>query len=235
MAYHKIVVTGADGDIGRAVCLELVNRGYEVLAIDRVFRDRNWITKKIEAIVLDLTQFLQVTEFKDDLVSKKIRFDGLVNNAGVYPIKRVHEYDLLLWNQVLDINLTAPFLLTELFSELLIDGGAIVNVSSTGAHLGSRDPGYSASKAGLLGLTKSYARGFSDRKIRVNAVAPGMIETQMSRRMKHTDRQKNIENSLLGRIGRPEEVAKVVAFLISDDSSYITGTTLDVNGGLYLR
>lgn len=235
MKNKTVLVTGADGDIGRAVCTELTSKGYVVIAIDIRFRDLHWSSSLIQTFEIDLADSTAVDKFFSTLKMKNQKLVGVVNNAGIYLIKRFYEYDMQDWTEVLDINLKVPFLITKLAEPLLKDNSSVVNVSSTGAHLGSRDPGYSSSKAGLLGLTKSCARSLSGRGIRVNAVAPGMIDTQMSRKMADVDKQKNIENALLKRAGKPQEVAKVICFLISEDSSYITGTTIDVNGGLYIR
>jgi 3-oxoacyl-[acyl-carrier protein] reductase len=95
--------------------------------------------------------------------------------------------------------------------------------------------GYSASKAGLIGFTKSLARNLAKYNIRVNAIAPGTIDTKMSRLMKKEDREKNKQNTLLKRLGKPEDIIGAVSFLLSEDSNYITGTTIDINGGLYMR
>lgn len=141
-----------------------------------------------------------------------------------------------LWNKVLMINLTSPFLIIKNVLPLMKKkGGVIINISSTGAYLGSRDVGYSASKAGLIGFTKSLARNLAKYNIRVNAIAPGTIDTKMSRLMKKEDREKNKQNTLLKRLGKPEDIIGAVSFLLSEDSNYITGTTIDINGGLYMR
>lgn len=152
-----------------------------------------------------------------------------------YPIVSFSEYTLDLWKEVHAVNVTGAFIVTSELRDLICKGGRVVTVVSGAAHLGSRDLGYSASKAALLGLTKSLAMNLADQEILVNAVCPGPIDTPMSLRMppKRVDEYKH--RILLKRFGIPEEVASAVAFLLSPESSFTTGATIDVNGGLYLR
>lgn len=239
---HKVIIlTGADGDIGRSIARELSRQSYDLILLDKHFRDHAWIEglkemgANIEYYLVDLAASEQVVSFFADLTKRKVSIWALINNAGIYPIIKLSEYSLSLWNHVLTINLTAPYLCSQLVSPLLVENGAIVNISSTGAFLGSRDPGYASSKAGLIGLTKSLARNLASQKIRVNAVAPGMIDTQMSQSMLASDKAHNLAHTLLGREGQSDDVAGVVSFLVSSQAGYVTGTTIDVNGGLYLR
>ncbi|MEP7166366.1 MAG: SDR family NAD(P)-dependent oxidoreductase [Candidatus Woesebacteria bacterium] len=232
-----VVVTGANGDIGFSIVKRLCADGYQVIALCGDTRNEDKV-RSLPDTEVHIVDFLAPKELENVCVSIKKKHPtlyGIVNNAGIYRMERIETYTPELWNQVLMINLTAPFLLIQQLLSTLEDGGRIVNMSSTGAHLGSRDPGYSASKAGLIGLTKSLARAVGSRHITVNAVAPGTIDTQMSRRMSDADRQKNALNSLLGRLGEPSDVSGIVAFLLSSDASYMTGCTIDINGGLYIR
>lgn len=160
----------------------------------------------------------------------------IADNADGYPIISFEDYSLEKWQKVLTINLTAPFMIIQAALPLMKTyGGKIINMSSTGGHLGSRDIAYSSSKAGLIGLTKSVARSLAKYNITVNAIAPGMIKTKMSKRMSLESINKNLETVLIKRPGLPSDIVGVVSFLLSKDSDYITGFTIDVNGGLYIR
>lgn len=237
-----VLVSGANGDIGYAISQRVLNDGYNLIALVHQEHLLNKIEKlkkgklQIEKINIDFRSSSEVEKKFAYLSRKYSKIDGLVNNAGIYKMIPFEKYDLVSWEEVIRINLTAPFLCVKYILPLMKkNGGKIINISSTGAHLGSRDVAYSASKAGLIGLTKSAARNLAKYKITVNAIAPGTIDTQMSRKMKPEDIDKNIEASLLKRLGKPSDVAGAVSYLLSKDADYITGFTIDVNGGLYLR
>jgi NAD(P)-dependent dehydrogenase (short-subunit alcohol dehydrogenase family) len=237
----NIILTGANGDIGLAIVYRLTKEGYHLIAL--------FHSQRNQKVLLDFQQKFQIDLIKINLSSPKhikktfkiiknkySSLYGLINNAGIYPIVPFEKYSLKLWNKVLAVNLTAPFLCIKYSLPLMEkNGGRIINISSTAAHLGSRDIAYSASKAGIIGITKSLARSLAKYNIRVNAIAPGVIDTKMSKRMKLKDKEKYKKDCLLGRFGKPSDVANAVSFLLSKDSDYITGFTLDVNGGLYIR
>ncbi|MBI2051492.1 SDR family oxidoreductase [Candidatus Roizmanbacteria bacterium] len=237
---RNVLITGATGEIGFAVVEHLVKEGYRLILCDV----KN--NKKRELKILRKRYPIELHEFDlrdNKMTSKALKYIGrqyrafyaLVNNAGIYPIKKINEYDLALWNEVISVNLTGAFLCVLYLRPYVSPGGRIVNIASTAAHLGSRDPGYSASKAGLVGLTKAIARNLSRFDIRVNAIAPGLIDTKMSQEMTKEDRKGLIQSALIKRAGRPSDVASVVSFLLSPGADFITGATLDVNGGIYLR
>jgi NAD(P)-dependent dehydrogenase (short-subunit alcohol dehydrogenase family) len=239
----NVIVTGANGDIGFAITKILLLKGYSVIAFfhsQRRYSDLITLKKnnkdKIEIIKSDFSSSDNIKKCFDYINLRYSSIFGLINNAGIYPIVSFEDYTLDLWNKVLMINLTSPFLIIKNVLPLMKKkGGIIINISSTGAYLGSRDVGYSASKAGLIGFTKSLARNLAKYNIKVNAIAPGTIDTKMSRLMKKEDREKNKQNTLLKRLGKPEDIIGAVNFLLSEDSNYITGTTIDINGGLYMR
>lgn len=238
----NVVITGAHGDIGFSIAERLAKEGWNLYLIskhrieqDRIQQiERNHVTVVNEEF--DISDWHKLELFFNTLRKRKIEIQALINNAGIYPIVSFEKYTKILWDSVIDINLSSSFRCVQYAYPLMKNsGGRIVNISSTGAHLGSRDPGYAASKAGLIGLTKSLAKSLAKYNILVNAIAPGMIDTKMSRRMGKEDRIKNVENSLVKRVGNVKDVSGAVHFLLSADASFITGATLDVNGGLYLR
>jgi len=165
------------------------------------------------------------------------RLDVLVNNAGIAVdglVVRTKDED---WDKQLDVNLKGAFALIRAAARPMIKqrGGAIVNLTSVVGETGNAGQvAYSASKAGLIGLTKSVARELASRNIRVNAVSPGLIETDMTSRLSAETRAKMIEEIPLSRLGVAAEIANAVVFLASDEASYITGEVLRVNGGMYM-
>lgn len=236
------LITGAHGDIGFSIAKRLSEDKWNLILLSKHkisttnIKTLENLGSKVSTFEIDFLNKNIVKSFFEELKKEQKRIDVLINNAGVYPIVSFEKYTDDLWDLVIEINLSATFRCIKYALPFMKHyGGRIVNISSTGAHLGSRDPAYSASKAGQIGLTKSLARSLSKYNILVNAVAPGMIDTRMSRRMKTKDRQKNIENSLVKRAGNVNDVAGAVSFLLSEDASYITGSTIDVNGGLYIR
>ena len=155
--------------------------------------------------------------------------------VGIYPIVPLKEYSLDLWDEVQSVNVRSVFQIVQLLSPAFAKGGRIVLIGSGAGHIGSRDIGYSASKAALLGMVRTLARSLAPAGILVNAVCPGLVATPMSARMKTEDVQDYMTRIPLGRKGTPGEVAVCVSFLLEEENSYMTGASLDVNGGLYTR
>lgn len=157
-----------------------------------------------------------------------LRLDALVNNAGVVHFEDFDQFDLELWDDTISVNLSAPLILAQFFASRMNQGGALVNVASTDGMTGTfASLSYAASKAGLITLTKGLGNIFGQRGLRANAVAPGWVDTKMSTAA-------SMEAGLLtplGRNARPDEIAKVIAFLLSDDSSFVNGATLLIDGG----
>lgn len=243
MNKKNILITGGEGDIGFAIAERLAQQNNNIYLLDRTAGNTDRLIKlkktykesvKFYNVDLSSEKEIRVTIFKIGEDAKKI--DALINNAGIYPMIKMENYTLALWNQVLSVNLTSAFLCTQLVLPYMKKfGGRIINVSSAAAHLGSRDIGYSASKSGMIGLTKSSARNLAKYKINVNAIAPGMVDSNMSKRMNPKDIKDNIQKTILKRIGLPSDISGVVDFLLSEDSSFITGSTIDINGGFYIR
>ncbi|MFC4076428.1 3-oxoacyl-[acyl-carrier-protein] reductase [Salinithrix halophila] len=237
------IVTGGSRGIGRAVSLALAKAGADVAIIyagnkeaaedtASAVRDEG---QKALVIRADISQAADVDAAVKEVVSEFGRVDILVNNAGITRdnlILRMKEED---WDQVLNTNLKGVFFCTKAVTRPMMKqrGGRIINVSSVVGLVGN--PGqanYTAAKAGVLGLTKTTAKELASRGITVNAVAPGFIETDMTAELGEDVREGMTSQIPLARLGKPEDIAHVVVFLASDQAGYITGQTLNVDGGM---
>lgn len=238
------VVTGSSRGIGKAIALEFARNGAKVVVncvkskeeAEKVVSEIKKIGADAIAVMADVSDERQVKKMFEEAVKKFGRIDVLVNNAGVYIHNEASEFDKKNWSETLDTNLKSVMLCTKeaIFEMQKQKSGAIVNISSIyGATNFAGAPAYGASKTGIIYLTKLFAKEFGPN-IRVNAIAPGMIDTDMT-----AGDPKGIEScskeAALKRIGKPEEIAKVALFLASDDSSYITGEVIIVDGGYNLH
>ena len=240
------IVTGGGSGIGRAVVELLVEAGVagvmiadiEPLADDDVERLRELADGDVLSVQTDVSDAMQVKEMVAQTHERFGRIDILINNAGIAPVVGWPEVTEENWRRVLDVNLNGAFLcVLEVLPHMRREGsGRIVNISSVGAFLGSitAHPAYGVSKAGLIAMTKSLARACATEGILVNAVAPGSIDTPMLESFGDEARRGYAEASLLKRQGTPRELAEAVLFLVSDSATYITGSTLHVNGGALL-
>lgn len=238
------LVTGASQGIGRACALALAKAGAQVALAARNEEKLAELAAEIQAAGGKAAAFpLDVaSEESIHLCAKAVlvhfgKIEILVNNAGVTRDGLALRMKLADWDAVLTTNLTGAFLLTQavVSSMLKARWGRILNIASIVGETGQAgQANYAASKAGLIGLTKSLARELASRNITVNAVAPGFIETPMTEILNEQQRTGMLAQVPLGRAGRAEDVAQAVAFLASDAASYITGHVLDVNGGMYM-
>ncbi|EHQ91431.1 3-oxoacyl-[acyl-carrier-protein] reductase [Desulfosporosinus youngiae] len=237
------IVTGSGRGIGRAIALELAASGAKVVVNYAGRPDKAEETLEMirgaggEGLVVqaDVSQQADVDRLVRTTLEHFGRIDILVNNAGITRdtlLLRMKEAD---WDAVMATNLKGVFLCTKAVSKGMLKqrSGAIVNISSVvGLSGNAGQANYAAAKAGIIGFTKSVAKEFASRGIRVNAVAPGYISTDMTEALAEGTQTEILRAIPLGRIGNPEDVAKVVRFLVSPEASYITGQTLSVDGGM---
>ena len=239
------MVTGASRGIGRACALELAKAGVKVALAARQLDKLEAVAGEIRAlggeafvVAIDLGSQPGIKEAIGKVAKEFGRIDMLVNNAGVTKDGLALRMKPDDWNLVLQTNLTGAFYcIQQVISPMMKERwGRIVNISSVVGESGNAgQANYVASKAGLIGLTKSLAQELGSRNITVNAVAPGFIETDMTHVLKDEQKLKITQGIPLGRIGRVEEVACAVRFLCSEEAGYITGNVIDVNGGMYMR
>lgn len=239
------VVTGGSRGIGRAICLRLASLGAKVLVnyvsrSDAADETVSLIQKTggdARIVQFDVSDFANVQEAFKKILSDEGRLDVLVNNAGITRDGLLARMQEEAWDAVLTTNLKGAFNCIKAVSRPMMKQkwGRIINISSVVGFAGNAGQvNYSAAKAGLVGLTKSVARELSSRGVTVNGVAPGYIETDMTAGLPEEITAKLIGEIPLGTLGKPEDIAGAVAYLVSDDGGYITGQFIHVNGGMYM-
>ena len=233
MEHKKVIVTGGNRGIGKGIVLSLLDQGYLVLATSRDSKKFDMSHQNLEVANLDVCDQASIDDFQK--IVNDFDPDILINNAGITKdnlFLRMTEDD---WGEVIDTNLNSVFRMTKLVVKGMLKKkwGRIINISSISGSMGN--PGqtnYSASKAGVEAFSRSLAKELGSRNITVNSVAPGFIQTDMTQGLIDEEITKKIP---LQRVGSVEDVASLINFLVSEESNYITGQTLVVDGGLFMK
>ncbi len=236
------LVTGASRGIGQAIAQELSSCGATVIGTATTEAGAQAIAARLKphggsAKVLNVTDDAACESIMDGIIKEFGRIDILVNNAGITKDNLAMRMKGDEWSDVISTNLSSVFKLSQAVMRPMMKarGGRIINITSIVGHMGNAgQANYAAAKAGVAGMTRALAREIGSRNITVNCVAPGFIDTDMTRALSEEQQNSLKANIPLARLGTPEDVAQAVAFLASPAAAYITGTTLHVNGGLYL-
>lgn len=237
------IVTGASRGIGRGIAVMLASRGARVVAAARgdnaaaTVADITAAGQQAEAVALEVTDTVSIERMVTGVLERHGRIDILVNNAGIARDQLMLRMKRDDWDQVIATNLTPAFVIVQAAVRPMIKqrAGRIINISSVVGQTGNAgQANYAASKAGLIGFSKALARELASRNITVNVVAPGLIETDMTKAITEKAQGDWAGQIPLGRLGTTADVAAAVCFLASDEASYITGQVLAVNGGMYM-
>jgi 3-oxoacyl-[acyl-carrier protein] reductase len=231
------VVTGAAKGLGMEMALRFAEEGAKVIGVDMT--ELSYQHEAVEGFILNVTDSEKCLAFYNQMIEKYGQIDILVNNAGITRDAMTRKMTDEQWDLVIDVNLKGVFNLVRHIGPQMetIGGGSIINISSVVGEYGNiGQANYSATKAGLIGLTKTWAKEFARKgvPVRVNAIAPGYIMTDILKTVPEDLLQKFASLTMLKRLGQPKEIANAALFLASDESSYVTGHTLSVNGGMRL-
>jgi 3-oxoacyl-[acyl-carrier protein] reductase len=236
------LVTGGAQGIGRQICISFAREGADIVVGDvnleqamKTKQEIEALGRNAEAVKLDVTNYSEVQNAVNKILDKFKKIDILINNAGITRDNLILKMSVEEWEAVIRVNLTGTFHCTKAVSRVMLKqrAGKIINIASIIGLIGN--PGqanYSASKAGIIALTKTTARELASRNINVNAVAPGFIQTQMTESLPEDIKAKMLTQIPMARFGNPEDVANVCLFLASGESDYVTGQTIVVDGGM---
>ena len=241
LSNKNIIVTGASGGIGNSIVKRLHDCGANILASGTKLEKLEELKSKYENIKVlkfDISATNQIEEFIEN-ASKELggSLDCIINNAGITQDNLAIRMSLEEWKKVIDINLTSTFLLSKYSIKKMLKNksGKIVNITSVVGHTGNLgQANYTASKAGIIAMSKSLALEYAKKNININCISPGFIKTAMTDKLDDKFKEAIISKIPSSRLGEPEDVANAVIFLVSDQSNYISGETLHVNGGMYM-
>ena len=237
----NIIVTGASGGIGNSIVKKLNEAGANILAsgtrLEKLEKLKNQF-EKIKILKFDISQSDKIEEFIED-ATKDLggSLDGIVNNAGITQDNLAIRMNLEEWQKVININLTSTFLMSKFAIKKMLKNksGKIINITSVVGHTGNLgQANYTASKAGIIAMSKSLAIEYAKKKINVNCISPGFIKTAMTDKIDEKFKDVIISKIPSARLGEPDDIANAVLFLSSNQSDYINGETLHVNGGMYM-
>ena len=237
----NIIVTGASGGIGNAIIKKLSDSGANILAsgtrIEKLEKLKNNF-EDLKILKFDISQSDKIEEFIENATSELGgNLDGIVNNAGITQDNLAIRMSLDEWQKVININLTSTFLMSKFAIKKMLKNksGKIVNITSVVGHTGNLgQANYTASKAGIVAMSKSLAIEFAKKNININCISPGFIQTAMTDKIDDKFKEIIISKIPSARLGKPDDIANAVLFLSSDQSSYINGETIHVNGGMYM-
>ncbi|MDC0922166.1 3-oxoacyl-ACP reductase FabG [Candidatus Pelagibacter sp.] len=237
----NIIVTGASGGIGNAIIKKLNEAGANILAsgtrIEKLEKLKDNF-KKIKILKFDISQSDKIEEFIENATSELGgSLDGIVNNAGITQDNLAIRMSLDEWQKVINVNLTSTFLMSKFAIKKMLKNkfGKIVNITSVVGHTGNLgQANYTASKAGIVAMSKSLAIEYAKKNININCISPGFIQTAMTDKIDDKFKEVIISKIPSARLGKPDDIANAVLFLSSDQSSYINGETIHVNGGMYM-
>ncbi len=237
----NIIVTGASGGIGSSIVEKLCDNSANVLATGTKIEKLEELKKKfknIKILKFDISQHEKIEEFINSATEELGgSLDCIINNAGITKDNLTIRMSLEEWTKVIDINLTATFLMSKYSIKKMLKNksGKIINITSVVGHTGNvGQANYTASKAGIVAMSKSLAIEYARKNININCISPGFISTAMTDRVDEKFKEVIIAKIPANRLGKPEDIANAVVFLSSNQSDYINGETLHVNGGLYL-
>jgi len=237
----NIIVTGASGGIGNSIVEKLNEKGANILASGTKLEKLEELKSKfnqIKILKFDISQNVKIEEFIENATAQLGgTLDCIVNNAGVTQDNLAIRMSMDEWKKVIDINLTSTFLLSKFSIKKMLKNksGKIINITSVVGHTGNLgQTNYTASKAGIIAMSKSLALEYSKKNININCISPGFIKTAMTDKIDDKFKETIISKIPSGRLGDPKDIANAVLFLASEQSSYINGETLHVNGGMYM-
>lgn len=231
MSNRNVLISGVSRGIGRSICQQLAGENYHIYGtyntgIEEAKTIKSELGDRIELFQVNFADRKQTLAFIDKV--KDVVFDAVINNAGMIDFEDFEDFDFSIWDDTLEVNLTAPLLIAQGLRKNIIENGAIVNISSTDGLNGTfASMSYAASKAALINISKSLGNIFGSKKVRVNSIAPGWIDTEMATKAS----EEATTLTPLNRNGQPDEIAKVVSFLISNNASFINGANVIVDGG----
>jgi 3-oxoacyl-[acyl-carrier protein] reductase len=237
----NVIVTGASGGIGNAIIKKLSEAGANILASGTRIEKLEELKKNFENIKIlkfDISESDKIEEFIENATNELGgSLDGIVNNAGITKDNLAIRMSLDEWQKVININLTSTFLMSKFAIKKMLKNksGKIINITSVVGHTGNLgQANYTASKAGIVAMSKSLAIEYAKKNINVNCISPGFIKTAMTEKIDDKFKEVIISKIPSARLGEPDDIANAVLFLSSDQSSYINGETLHVNGGMYM-